>query len=254
MKIDFSETFPHLSKAPIVEAVIDFRALPTTPCEQGQFEAYFRKEFTDFPAFQVHNQVNYHLKAQSGNQPEVVQPTSWWQGLAFHSADKLRIAQCQRDGFSLSRLPGYPKWEEFASEALNLWSKYAALTKPIEIQRIGVRFINRIPIPVHAGDLSDYLINAPKAWDSFPVPFASFVHSDTFSVPDTNYLIHVVRALQPPDTTSDLPAIILDTDISTRSPSSTDPKVLETRLREMRWLKNKVFFASIAKKLQDSLL
>jgi uncharacterized protein (TIGR04255 family) len=101
----------------------------------------------------------------------------------------------------LSRLPDYPKWEEFATEALSLWGKYAALTKPVEIQRIGVRFINRIPIPAQAGDLNDYLVNAPKSWGSFPVPFAGFVHSDTFSVPDTNYLIHVVGLLQITKTT-----------------------------------------------------
>jgi uncharacterized protein (TIGR04255 family) len=254
MKIDFSEPFPHLTKAPIVEAVIDFRALPTVPCEQSQFETYFRKEFSEFPAFQVHNKLNYHLKAQAGKHPETVQPTSLWQGLAFHSSDKLRIAQCQRDGFSLSRLPSYPKWEEFVTEAMSLWGKYAALTKPVEILRIGVRFINRIPISAQAGNLSEYLMNAPKSWDSFPIPFASFVHSDTFSVPDTNYLIHVVRALQPPDPTSDLPAIILDTDVSTRTPSPIDTNALEGKLQEMRWLKNKVFFASITKKLQDSLL
>jgi len=101
--------------------------------------------------------------------------------------------------------------------------------------------------------LKEYLVDAPKSWDSFPIPFAGFVHSDTFSVPDTNYLIHVIRALQPPDVTSEWPAIILDTDISTRTPSPINDETLETKLHEMRWLKNKIFFASLTQKLIESL-
>lgn len=129
MKIDFSETFPHLSKAPIVEAVIDFRALPTIPCEQGQFEAYFKKEFSDYPAFEIRKRHNFQLKANPDGQPGAAQSTSWWQGLAFRSSDKLRVAQCQRDGFSFSRLQPYDEWNSFAGEALRLWKKYSTLTK-----------------------------------------------------------------------------------------------------------------------------
>jgi hypothetical protein len=62
MKLETTEKFPHLPKAPIVEAVINFRAKPTAQCEQKQFEEYFKAQFQGFPAVQIHNQVNYQLK------------------------------------------------------------------------------------------------------------------------------------------------------------------------------------------------
>jgi uncharacterized protein (TIGR04255 family) len=252
MKIESTEKFPNLPKAPIVEAVIDFRAKPTVQCEQKQFETYFKAQFNDYPAFQVHNQLNYQVKIGATEAPDPAKATSSWRGLVFHSADKLKIVQCQLDGFSFSRLAPYDNWEAFQGEALQMWQKYCALTKPVEIERIGVRFINRIEIDAKGGDLSDYLVNAPRAWDSFPIPFAGFMHSDTFSVPDTNYLIHVIRALQPGDAISVKPAIILDTDIFTQTPHKVDDAIVKAKLVEMRWLKNKIFFASLTPGLLES--
>lgn len=253
MKIDFSEIFPPLSKAPIVEAVIDFRALPTIPCEQAQFETYFKQEFTDYPAFQIHNQHNFQLKANTGGQPEAGQPTSWWQGLAFHSSDKLRVVQCQRDGFSFSRLQPYDSWESFAGEALTLWEKYSAITKPIEIQRVGMRFINRIVTRPDWKNLQDYLVNAPQPLGAGALPLVGFLHSNTYFVPEHNYLINLNLALQPADGMNPVPAIIIDTDVFTTNALTLADAKLETKLSEMRWLKNKVFFGSLAPQLIESL-
>jgi uncharacterized protein (TIGR04255 family) len=249
MKIDFSEKFPHLSNAPIMEAVIDFRAKPSISCEQEQFLNYFKQEFSDFPVVASNSNTVYHFNP-AATQP--APPSTFWNGLTLHSSDKLRIAQCQKDGFSLSHLPPYPHWEKFAGDALAMWGKYKALTKPTEIQRIGVRFINRIPITTPAVELNDYLIDAPKNLSAFPLPRLGFVHSDTFIVPGTNYMVHVISALQPPDAITHLPAVILDTDISTTTPSSTEDQLLTPKLQEMRWLKNKIFFASLNKKVIDS--
>ena len=253
MKIDFSETFPHLSKAPIVEAVIDFRSLPTIPCEQAQFEQHFKTEFQDFPLVQIHNQLNYHLKAKPDGQPEQVQSTSNWQGLVFHSSDKKRVVQCQRDGFSFSRVQSYDDWDSFAGEALGLWNKYSSLTKPSEIQRVGVRFINRIVTRPEWKNLQDYLVNAPQPLGADTLPLVGFLHSNTYFVPEHNYLINLNLALQPADGANPVSAIIVDTDVFTTNALILAEAKLETKLGEMRWLKNKVFFGSLTPKLIESL-
>jgi uncharacterized protein (TIGR04255 family) len=253
MKIDFSETFPHLSKAPIVEAVIDFRALPTIPCEQAQFEIHFKKEFSDYPAVQVHNRHNLQLKANASGLPEAGQSTTWWQGLVFNSTDKLQVVQCQRDGFSFSRLEPYDTWDSFAGEALKLWGKYSALTKPVEIQRVGVRFINRIVTKPEWKNLQDYLVNAPQALGADTLPLAGFLHSNTYFVPEHNYLINLNLALQPADGVNPVPAIIVDTDVFTTNAVILTEAKLKTKLTEMRWLKNKIFFGSLTPKLIESL-
>lgn len=253
MKFDFSEQFQNLLHAPVVEAVIDFRAKPTIPCDQAQFETYFKTEFQNFPMVQVHNQLNYQLKAKAHGQPEPAQATSSWHGLVFQSSDKLRIVQCQRDGFSFSRLQPYDSWDLFAGEALALWQKYATLTKPLEIQRLGVRFINRVVVKPEWPNLGDYLVNPPQPLVGGALPLAGFFHSNTFFVPDHNYLINLNLALQPADGANPTAAIIVDTDVFTTNALNLTENTLEIKLGQMRWLKNKIFFASITQKLIESL-
>jgi len=195
MKFDFFEQFQNLLHAPVVEAVIDFRAMPTIPGDQTQFESYFKTEFRNFPTVQVYNQLNYQLKAKADGQPEPAQATSSWHGLVFQSSDKSKVVQCQRDGFSFSKLQPYDSWDSFAGEALVLWRKYAALTKPLEIQRLGVRFINRIAMKPEWPNLEDYLINPPQSLLGGTFPIVGFFHSNTFFVPDRNYLINRNLAL-----------------------------------------------------------
>jgi len=253
MKLDFSEEFPLLAHAPIVEAVIDFRAKPSVPCDQAQFETYFKIEFQGFPTIQIQNLLNYHLNAGPGDQPEPAQASKSWQGLVLKSSDQLRVAQCQRDGFSFSRLKPYDQWETFVEEALSLWNKYASLTKPPEIQRLGVRFINRIVIRPEWPLLGDYLIDAPQSLAGMGLPLVNFLHNNTFEVPEHNYFINLNLALQPSDGTNPSPAIIVDTDVATTNTLNLTENKLESKLEEMRWLKNKFFFASLTKKLIESL-
>ena len=241
MKFDFTEEFQKLSHSPIVEAVIDFRAKPSVPCDQAGFETYFKTEFHDFSALKIQNQF------------EPTQPRGHWQGLVFYSSGNLKIVQCQRDGFSFSRLQPYDNWEAFAGEALSLWEKYARLTKPVEIQRLGVRFINRIVVKPEWPLPGDYLVNAPQSLNGTDFPLASFLHNNTYSVPEHNYLINLNLASQPAEGANLTPAIIIDIDVFTTNTMTWPERKLEMKLKEMRWLKNKIFFDSLSAKLLKSL-
>ena len=248
MKIDFSETFPHLPRAPIVEAVIDFRAKPTVPCQQEQFEKHLKAQLPDYPTIEPQRQFQFHLKAKSGKPLESSSSDLGWHGLVLRSLDKLQVAQFQKDGFSFNRLQPYQQWELFQAEALRLWQIYRELTQPAEIQRVGVRFINRMVFPTEGIRLDEYLVTPPQPPSSFPLSLAGFFHHDTFVVPDSIYVIQVIRTTQPPEGAPPKVPVILDIDVFTNSPLELGVGVLEAKLPEMRWLKNKVFFANISPK------
>ncbi len=171
-----------------------------------------------------------------------------WKGLRLESADNLHIAQFNRDAFVFSRLQPYSKWEQFSAEALRLWRLHLQLTQPAEIQRLGLRFINRIMMPAKGARVEKYLQAPPKPPLELNLPFASFFHRDVLRVSGHPYVINISRTVQPPQKPAAIDeALILDIDIFTNEPFDLQEEMLEQRLAQMRWLKNKVFFGSIIK-------
>jgi uncharacterized protein (TIGR04255 family) len=49
----------------------------------------------------------------------------------------------------------------------------------------------------------------------------------------------------PPDTLRERPALILDIDVFTLEPFALEPRLLEQHLKNMRWLKNNIFFSNL---------
>jgi uncharacterized protein (TIGR04255 family) len=83
------------------------------------------------------------------------------------------------------------------------------------------------------------------------LPFHGFMHHDVLAVPGHPYAINVIRTIQTPPNT-DASAVILDIDVFTLQPFQFREAILEERLPEMRWLKNKVFFGSVTPKALES--
>ena len=76
--------------------------------------------------------------------------------------------------------------------------------------------------------------------------FHGFMHHETLAVPGYPYAVSFIRAIQ---VIANQPlALILDIDVFTLEQTALPSSVLERRLAEMRWLKNKVFFGSITEK------
>ncbi|HEX4140575.1 MAG TPA: hypothetical protein VHY09_09525, partial [Candidatus Methylacidiphilales bacterium] len=75
--------------------------------------------------------------------------------------------------------------------------------------------------------------------------FHNFMHHYTWAVPSHPFSINVIRTFQA------LPgqiALILDIDVFSSSAFELKSGILEKRLAEMRWLKNKTFFGIVSSK------
>ncbi len=77
------------------------------------------------------------------------------------SADKRQLAVFRRNGFSFSRLPPYERWQSFRDEAKRLWKIYRDVASEQLITRWGLRYINRIDIPLKT-PLENYLTIYPE--------------------------------------------------------------------------------------------
>jgi len=249
IRIDLAEPFPHLPHAPIVEAVIDVRARAEVPWEEEAIQAQIKAQLPDYPQADSRRDFRHELKMAPGQEPQQTLLDLGWKGLRLRSSDKPHIAQFNRDGFVFSRLPPYESWEQLVGEGMRLWGIHREIARPAEVQRLGLRFINRILLPPRYTEFEDYLKAPPKVPDGLDLPFHSFFHNETLAVTGHPYAINTIRTIQRPQPSEqDRVGIILDNDVFTVEPFEFQQEILESRLTEMRWLKNKAFFGIISEK------
>jgi uncharacterized protein (TIGR04255 family) len=249
LEINLEEGFQNLLRAPIVEALIDIRARSSVPLDEASLKPQIEAELINYEFLDSHQELQHEIKLEAGQPPSQIIRLDW-KGLRFRSFDKKHVAQFNRDGFVFSHLEPYQDWQQLHSEAMKLWQIYLKIVKPIAIDRLGLRFINRIQLPIGELQFDDYMESAPQPPKGLDMPFAGFMHQDTLIVPGQSYVINITKTIQPPavDEHSGI-AVILDIDVlTTQGHELDDGTELSRHLLEMRWLKNKVFFGCITDK------
>ncbi len=249
VEIKIDEAFEHLPHAPIVEAVIDIRARAAQKLEESSLRSALEPRLEGYGFLDSLREFHGQVKLETGKLPSQVVRDLGWKAVRFRSSDGKHIAQFNRDGFVFSRLDPYVDWEQLYREGLRLWGIFKELAQPVEIQRIGLRYINRIQLPPGELLFEDYIQPAPPPPLSLDLPFLEFMHHDTLAVPGHAYAINLIRTIQSPQSAGASGiALILDIDVFTAQPFELDDTLLARRLLEMRWLKNKTFFGSITQK------
>lgn len=249
LEINLEEEFQHLPQAPIVEAVIDIRARSTVAFNEESLRPGVETALTGYQFLDSHQELQHEVKLVDGQAPTQIMRFDW-KGLRFQSDDKKHIAQFNHDGFVFSRLEPYQDWPQLHGEAMKLWEIYLELAKPVAIDRLGLRFINRIKLPIGELQFEDYMTSAPQPPQGLDLPFAGFMHQNTLVVLNQPYIINIVKTIQPPSVDEGLgAALILDIDVmATQGYELDDGAELRRHLLAMRWLKNKAFFGSITDK------
>jgi uncharacterized protein (TIGR04255 family) len=236
-KIDVNERFPVLPHAPILEAVIEVKVRGEVELARDIAEQQIKASLPDYPSIKTQNTHFVQMGFDGQTQH------SQWEGFRLTTEDGRHIAQFLRDRFAFSRLAPYRDWDHFCSEGLKLWDVYGSLVRPLDILRLGVRFINRI---TGAAPFKELLRAPPSLPEGLPVNLSGFLHRERFNVRDRDYVIQQIQTLQPPQPPElPEPGIVLDIDVFTTAPFAYDPAEFRQKLAEMRWLKDKAFFGAL---------
>jgi uncharacterized protein (TIGR04255 family) len=242
--INLNEKFPNLKTAPSLESVIYWQAHASKILEPEALKNELTQRLPDYPI--CHPQQGFEITASGfpDGTSEVLHRTQW-NGFRLQDDQSRHVAQFTPTGVVFSRLEPYETWENFKAEALRFWNIFLELAEPTLIQRLGVRYINRIPLD-NGEQPSLYLTTVTSTLPGIDVPTDAFFYQDTYQIPGHPYSINWVRTIQPKgiDSTGGR-ALILDIDVFTTEMLQLDQETLTQRLIEMRWLKNKVFFSCI---------
>jgi uncharacterized protein (TIGR04255 family) len=149
-------------KPPITEAVIELRfARPSDPAAVDSAARRIRDEyFYQDPE----NAVQFKLEPAT----QRAEATTVWQGIKLSSMDRTDSVFFRSTAFVCSRLAPYTGWEDFCARAVRGWEAWKKVAGATELSRIGVRYVNRIDIPVQnealvqVKDYLNVLANSPE--------------------------------------------------------------------------------------------
>lgn len=240
--LDLTETFPRLARPPIVEAVIHWQARAQTSWEPDALKRHLTEKLPDYPQFAVirSRQLVAMFGALQSEAIEQHQADSF-QGYRMTSGDGRFVAQFTRDGLAFSQVRDYEHWESFCDAGAKAWRVFGEVAEPLEIQRLGVRVINHIPVATPE-TVGEFLREPPTCPTNLPLN--EFVYQSTFTVPEHSLGVRVIKVMQPPVPQLQASSgLFLDIDVFTTRAIENMPAALGDVLPKMRWLKNKVFFS-----------
>jgi len=226
----------HLRNAPIVEAAIafDFVAAPDELSHlRDSFFKHIESEYPNQTPIQK-AQITFTEGGSSGHTSDVV-------GYRCFTADGKNVCAISESTFICSRLRPYEDWERLLSEFQRLWEIFASPGK-VQINRVAVRYINRISVP-EGREIFDWIYTFPKLAQELPQDmFGVFVRLE-IAIPRPPGTLIVTEAKLPPEK-EHFVDIALDHDLQFPVPDQTvDVWALLTKARE---LKNQYFFASVS--------
>lgn len=152
---------------------------------------------------------------------------------------------------STARLPSYPGWAALRDRARDNWAHWLAVAGSLPLERIGVRYINRIDIPVEAGqnlDLDQYLTFAPRG-EVFSAVLVGYHVQMTFQTYKPHWMATVRSTPLPPSVPERL-SVLLDIDVfrNILMPDAAEPWTI---IDEAQEIKNDIFERALGAKARE---
>lgn len=237
-------------KPPIQEAVIDL--MFRQPQTIARLEKAVKKLAPFYP-----NQVpmvNQEVQVESSEQgPPRVHVRSESAGFQLASHDQANIVSIYKDRLATSRIAPYEGWDKLKEQAGKNWHLVVRSLGVVQVNRIGIRYVNRIDIPLKgskAKNLDEYLRLVPNV-DSYSAnAMTEFVYLVARPTDLPNWSARLVTSLVPSPLIEHI-SLGFDIDVfRTESIPTKEDKLWET-VDEARAVKNEIFEMYITSKSRE---
>lgn len=236
------------SRAPIIEAVIGINF--ASALDEEKIRAAITKLKRHYPHIQTikNLRVSIRLDGADPSSPDV-EPIV---GYKLSTDDQTQVIVLSPVLFTFSQLPPYPGWEHFIQRFERDWNVLKRIWGFREIVRIGVRYINRIDIPImEQRGQAESVVAYENYINIYPKIPESVEPLDAFSLQTQSYLRDVDCNLKVNSASVLSPLLnhasfLIDLDISReRTPPQKDEDIVAL-LHAIRLQKNAIFESCIS--------
>jgi len=245
-----AKDWPRFPNAPIVEAVLDIQASFAHPPEVGRL-AMFHEHIRDrYPAMEPRVSWEFDFQVVEGGPRQGLKRGP--EGFGFKSSTGQRLLQVRQNGLTLNWLKPYDTWAAFRDEARPHWERYCDLYHPESVTRLGLRYVNRIDLPLPFKDFREYVKTAPDIATGLPQGLSNFLFR--IEIPDAERGLTAIltETMQPllGTETKRLP-FIFDIDIVCGRTLPPSGPSLWDMFEQMRDYKNEIFFLSVTDRARE---
>ncbi len=170
------------------------------------------------------------------------------QALQFLQLDEKQLVQVRAEGFAFNRLAPYSTMDDYLGEIRRTFSAFVDLTSPLQLRRIKLRYINRLPLPAVNGrvEVEEYLnVGKPFPGADDALQYGNFFNRYMAVDAPTGTLVNVIMASQA--LAGDFLPVVLD--IETQADQAGEPKdwaLVAARIQDLRSLAKRVFTRTIS--------
>lgn len=239
-------------KPPITEAVIEVRF--AEPMELTQREKFIASFAPFYPHQQMIRNLALSVQVPPGTDEQPVEQMAQINPQLGHrrsSTDLTEILLLWPTNFIVSQLAPYPGWESFFARFARDWKTWKKVAGYRSITRIGVRFINRIDIPITEGivEEAEYMNVFPRLPDSFG-PLAGYGVQARTPIRDIECNLTVNSAAVPSPLIGH-GSFVLDIDIAREANVPQSDHEITNLLGRVRIKKNEIFEACVTDKARE---
>jgi uncharacterized protein (TIGR04255 family) len=160
--------------APVVEAVFELRLKQDKAMDLTAPGRMFEKISKDFP-IKEQRQLKEVEITQGPEGPNTI--TRDIERMFFLTADRLQFIQLGSNLMAVHCVKPYPTWAIFRQRIKQALSTLKDIAEIGEPERLGIRYINRIEIPLEKIDIDQYFEFSPNIGQGLPQMLAGFALS-----------------------------------------------------------------------------
>lgn len=248
MADDGADTYPN---APITEAVCDIRVTARDDLQLAELNQVADTLRADYPTTETQFELQVQVEGGGADEASHTSSTHRAVGLIGRAEAGNRTYQAQLGGVSISQLRPYDRWATLRTEARRIWGIYRGVTKPVRVDRLALRYINRIDIPgPFPLRLETYLKTYIELSQDIKTNVSNFFYQIHLPQNDMGGMCVINSGALPPASPGTA-SILLDIDLFRFGDVPQDDEQIWAFFEDLRQRKNQIFEACITDETRE---